>query len=128
MTQKERPIRVLILDDEAPIRESLASYLEDTNLRVQTAGNAEEALEKLTHCAYDIAIVDVRLPGMDGENFILEAHRICPRLKYILHTGTVNYELSPAMRAIGMRPDVVLLKPVARLTRFTDTIRQLLED
>jgi two-component system nitrogen regulation response regulator NtrX len=58
--------RVLVVDDETGVRSSLRGVLEDEGYAVDTAGSAEEAFRRLEHRAYDLIILDVWLPEMDG--------------------------------------------------------------
>ena len=71
-------VRVLVVDDESCIRNSLVNYLEDRGCKVVSAESAEEALETLRTEAVDVAIVDIRLPGMDGNGLIFAAHEMLP--------------------------------------------------
>lgn len=119
-------INVLILDDEASIRESLADFLEDFDFNVSSAETAEEALDAISESPFEIAIVDMRLPGMDGNAFIVKANEINEKLKFIVHTGSVNYHLTPAVRKIGVKSEYVFLKPVANMMNFVETINTLL--
>src|SRR5260370_41304927 len=55
-----------VVDDEAGIRESLSSILEDEGYHVEAVGSAEEALERSASCDFEVVLLDVWLPGMDG--------------------------------------------------------------
>ena len=120
-------IRILVIDDEPVICDSLVGFLEDCEFAVSSAGNAEEALEYLQVGRFDLAIVDLRLPGMSGEDFIRKAHAIAPEIKYVIHTGSVNYRLSSDLMQIGIKPEHLLLKPQTDLSTFIDIIQQLLQ-
>jgi len=58
--------KVLVVDDEPDIRESLAEILSAASHRVVTAGSGREALERLTIERYDVILTDIRMPDMDG--------------------------------------------------------------
>ena len=58
--------RILIVDDEPLIRQSLAGVLEDEGYQTHAVGSGEECCEQLRHTAYDLVLLDVWLPGMDG--------------------------------------------------------------
>ena len=58
--------QLLIVDDEAGIRESLSAILTDEGYAVDSAGSAEEALERAAVGDVDVVLLDVWLPGMDG--------------------------------------------------------------
>jgi two-component system nitrogen regulation response regulator NtrX len=57
---------LLVVDDEAGIRESLSSILRDEGYFVESVGSAEEALERAANGAVEVVLLDVWLPGMDG--------------------------------------------------------------
>ena len=74
-------IRVLVVDDEEMILLNLAVFLEDDGFTVFSASSGEAALELLSRETVDVAIVDIRLPGMDGNTLILEAHKLYPETR-----------------------------------------------
>lgn len=119
---------ILVVDDEERIRRLLSGAIEDQDdMRVVSAASAEEALALLRGEPADVAVVDLRLPGMDGEAFIAQAHRegLCRR--FVLHSGSIDLALTPAMEEAGMGPEDVLQKPVGVdvvLSRVRDLMRQ----
>lgn len=92
MTAEQRT--VLVLDDEKVVRESLVDYFEDSGWRVLPAVSAELGLEILGRERVDGALVDMRLPGMSGDAFIREAHRLRPGMAFVVVTGSP--ELCPS--------------------------------
>jgi two-component system NtrC family sensor kinase len=106
------PSHVLVVDDEAPVREALAAQLARMGARVDTAGTGEEAVRLLSeNAAYDAVLMDVRLQGTTG----IEIHRGLrtrnPQLaeRTVFMTGDlVNDGLLSALRATG---NAVLEKP-----------------
>jgi two-component system, NtrC family, nitrogen regulation response regulator NtrX len=58
--------RILIVDDEPGIRQSLAGVLDDEGYQTHAVSSGEECLDELTHSSYDLVLLDVWLPGMDG--------------------------------------------------------------
>ena len=115
-------IRVLLVDDEEMIRDCVLAYLEDEGFNVYTAATAEEALESIVSISPSVCISDMSLPGMNGDEFIVMAHAICPSTVFLLHTGML-YTLSKELRAIGMTADDVILKPIHNLSRLVDKIK-----
>lgn len=118
-------IRVLVLDDEMSIRESLSDFLEDFNFQVFAAETAEAALEILKDNFVNVAIVDMRLPGIDGNSFIVQAHELSPETRFIIHTGSVNYHMTQDVRKVGVHENFVFLKPIGNLMTFVDAINRL---
>lgn len=117
-------INVLLVDDDEMIRDCMAAYLDDEGFSVHSAASAEEALATIADIRPAVCISDMRLPGMNGEEFISRAHALCPATGYLLHTGMV-YALSDELRAIGMTGDDILLKPIHDLSKLVDKIRQM---
>lgn len=124
----EKTTQILVLDDEMSIRESLADFLEDFDFEVQSAETAEAALELLNDHSFHIAIVDMRLPGIDGNSFIVQAHKINPDTKYIIHTGSVNYHMSQDVKKVGVKEEFVFLKPIGNLMTFVEAIHKLSDE
>jgi two-component system response regulator MprA len=61
---------VLVVDDDAPVREALADALEDEGYSVMLASNGEEALAKISSARPDLILLDVMMPSMDGWHFL----------------------------------------------------------
>jgi len=120
------PARVLIVEDEPSVRYSLAGFLEDYNFDVLTAETAEEALELMAEEPCHVAIVDIRLPGIDGNALILKAHEIIPDMRFIIYTGSIDYRLSEDLKRIGTKPEHVFSKPQQDLSVFVGVIQELL--
>ena len=123
----DNPItHVLIVEDEASVRQSLAGFLEDFDFHISMAESSEEALEMLTQKSFHVAIVDIRLPGMNGDAFILKAHEIFPTMRFLIYTGSTEYQLSDVLKAIGLKKEHIYLKPQRDLSVFVTGIRNLL--
>lgn len=101
----------LILDDEESIRQSIAAYMEDEGYIVFQAGSGEEAIEIVQNNHIDEAVIDIRLPGMDGNTFMVEARKILPDLKFIVHTGSADYIPPDSVKALGVNSSKILIKP-----------------
>ena len=121
-------IHVLIVDDEPAIRSSLVSFLEDYDFNVFSAKSSEEALLVMSDISCQVAIVDLRLPDMNGDTMILEAKKRYPSLQFLIHTGSVNFQLSKELIDIGIRQDHIIMKPQKDLTRFIEAIERLLDE
>ncbi|MFW5499679.1 MULTISPECIES: response regulator [unclassified Maridesulfovibrio] len=118
-------MRILVVDDEQMVRENLVDYLEDEGLDVISVGSAEEALNLMKTEHADIAIVDMRLPVMHGNDLIIHLKKLHPDMDFIIHTGSVDYAVPPDVRTYGISSDNVLLKPVADMDMFIQKIRSL---
>lgn len=114
----------IVLDDEQSIRQSIASYLEDEGYEVLCAESTEDALKLVSRHPVEAAVVDIRLPGKDGNAFILEAKKIRPELKIVIHTGSADYSLPEEIKALGLTRDNVLTKPVRDLSDILDALKR----
>lgn len=115
-------MNILILDDEEMIRESLAVYFESRGASVFTAASAEEALAILAGTELDAAVVDIRLPGMNGNEFLRRAFEQRPGMRVVVHTGSVDYTVPREVIAAGTRPVAVFQKPVYDLADIYDAV------
>ena len=116
---------VLVIDDEPAICMSLTAFLEDYGFNASSAESAEEALDLMKNNPYDVCIVDLRLPGMSGEDLILRARERYPNQRHIIYTGSISYNLSEKLLVLGMRPEHVFLKPVRVLSLLVKCIKSL---
>ena len=121
MTQS--PKHFLILDDEESIRQSIAAYMEDEGYIVFQAASGEEAIEIVRDNHIDEAVVDIRLPGMDGNSFMIEARKILPDIKFVVHTGSADYIPPEAVRALGVTSSNILIKPANDLKVIYDALK-----
>ncbi len=108
--------------------EGLAAFLEDYSFEVITAESAEQALVLCDRHVFGVLIVDLRLPGISGEQLILKANRINPHARFLIHTGSVDFALTEELRRLGMKDQHVLNKPQPGLDIFLETITELIEE
>src|SRR6266403_6305790 len=83
----DTPKHLLIVEDEAPLRQAIAEQLADRGYRVEQAESGEVALAKLADFAFDIIITDLRLPGVDGSAVVEAAVERYPHIIAIVVTG-----------------------------------------
>ena len=119
--------RILIVDDEEPIRTLLASALSLQGFRTATAGGAAEALDILSRENLDLVLSDVRMPGMDGMALLSEIARRHDGIGVVMLTGCEDVSLAvDAMKAGAL--DYVLkpfrLEQVGRVVREALNRRQ----
>lgn len=119
-------IRVLVVDDEPSIRNSLVEFLQDFQYDVLSVDSAEGALDLIARIPADVAVVDIRLPKLDGDSLIVQAHLLRPRMRFLIHTGSVDYTLPDELKAFGVTQDHVFSKPQADLSVFKDAIDKLI--
>src|SRR3984893_8346966 len=101
--------RVLVVDDEASIRDLLAKTLALAEYDVDVAADGRSALERMRMYPYDLLIADLRMPGMDGLTVIREAKRYKADLPVLIITG-FSTEAS-AIEAVNLPRPRPLTKP-----------------
>lgn len=99
--------RILVVDDEASIRELLAKVLKDYDVEVVPDGHS--AIERLHSYPYNLLIVDLKMPGVDGLSVIREGKRLKADLRVVIITG-YSSEAS-AIEAVNLGVDGYLTKP-----------------
>ena len=107
-TRAEHP-RVLVVDDEASIRELLSKTLALAEYEVDTAPDGRTAIERLRLGQYDLLIADLKMPGLDGLSLIREAKRLKTDLPVIIITGFSTE--SSAIEAVNLGVAGYLTKP-----------------
>jgi excisionase family DNA binding protein len=101
--------RVLVVDDEASIRDLLSKTLALAEYDVDTAADASTALGRVRAAEYDLLIADLRMPGMDGLTLIRQVKRIRAELPVIIITGFSTE--SSAIEAVNLGVAGYLRKP-----------------
>src|SRR5277367_405767 len=100
---------VLIIDDEAEIRESLQTLLEMEGFAVETAATGEAGLQRIGEQPFDLILLDLALPGRDGMDILAEIHAHDPRLPVIMITAYSTVE--NAVRAMQCGAANFIQKP-----------------
>lgn len=118
---------ILILDDERVIRESYRDFFEDYEWNVQTAETAENAIEIIQKEKIDGVIVDIRLPGMNGTEFLLKTAPAHPEIAFIVSTGSYNYDIPYQLRNLPQVYDRVFEKPVTDLKEMENEMIKIIE-
>ena len=118
--------RVLVVDDEPLIVTGLRVFLEDEGMQVDSAASGEEAAAIVSNdSGFDVCIMDMRLPGMNGDTTIRALPQLCPALKFIIHTGSANYSMPEDLRALGIAESLFFAKPLLDMTLLAETVAAL---
>ena len=104
--------QILVVDDEMAQREILRTILSAEGYRVETAGNAAEAVEKSTRTHFDLVLTDLRMPGEDGLSLVRQLTREDPPTLVILMTAYGS--MDSADQAVKLGAFDYLTKPLER--------------
>ena len=102
--------RILVIDDEESIRRTVSMTLEHAAYVVDTAENGKQAIEKAEANFYNLALIDIRLPDMEGTQLLTALTETTPKMVKIILTGYPTLE--NAIKAINKGVDAYLIKPV----------------
>ena len=116
--------KILLIDDDQYIRNSLVYYFKKKTLAFMALETAEEALELLKHETFDIVICDYKLPSMDGLEFLFKLYELQPEALRIFITAYANDEV--AIRAGGIGIDDFIEKPFTTKD-IEESLKRLLE-
>jgi DNA-binding NtrC family response regulator len=105
----ETPARILIIDDDENIRTVLQAILEDEGYVIETADTARKGIEKSEKAFYNLALIDVRLPDMEGIELLTKLHETKPKMRKIIVTGFPT--MQNAVAALNKGADGFVLKP-----------------
>lgn len=106
--KKAKP-SVLVIDDDKTIRRTITEILQAEGFNIQVAKDGGEALEKSHRERYDVALVDIRLPDIDGIKLLKMLKRDNPEIKEIVVTGYPS--LQNAVQAVNEGADGYIIKP-----------------
>jgi len=98
------------VDDDKSIRETLSAILEESGYEVETAENGKEAIEKSKRNYYDVALLDIKLPDMEGTKLLIKMRDTLPKMVKIMVTGYASLE--NAVEALNYGADAYIMKPV----------------
>ena len=88
--------KLLIVDDELSVRDSLGKWFHEEGYEVGTAENANDALTRLAEQRWDVALVDIKMHGTDGIELQRRMHEVDPELIVIIMTGYASVETAVA--------------------------------
>jgi excisionase family DNA binding protein len=115
--------RILVVDDDPAVRDLLGKSLQLSDYEVDLCSDGPSALEKLSGQDYDLLIVDLKMPGMDGLSVIREARRRSLELPVIIVTGFSTE--ANAIEAINLGVSGYLTKPFRMPRLLNVTARAL---
>jgi DNA-binding NtrC family response regulator len=93
--------RILLVDDEERFRSNLQKMLDAQGLAVRAASSGAEALEELKRSPYDVIVLDIRMPGMDGLATLKEIKSINPEAEVIILSGHASMDAAMEINRLG---------------------------
>ena len=116
--------RILVVDDDENIRKTISVILQGEGYKVDVAQNGNEAIKKNQTTAYNVALIDIRLPDMDGTELLSKIKNNVPKTRKIMLTGFPT--LKNAVEAVNKDADAYLMKPLD-VEKIIETIQEQLK-
>ena len=101
--------RILIVDDDENIRKVLTAILEEEGYIVESVDTARKAIERTRRKFYNLALIDIRLPDMEGIELLTKMRDTKPKMRKVIITGYPTLE--NAVEAVNRGADAYILKP-----------------
>jgi DNA-binding NtrC family response regulator len=101
--------RILIVDDDESVRKVLATILHEEGYHVDSAKSGKEAIRKSKANFYNLALIDIRLPDMEGIDLLTMMKETTPKMVKIIVTGYPS--LHNAIEAVNRGADAYIMKP-----------------
>jgi DNA-binding response OmpR family regulator len=101
---------ILVVDDDKSILRTFTRILQKSGYEIETAETGKEAMEKAENRHYDLALVDIRLPDMDGTDLLAKLKKQLQHTVKIMITGFPSLETG--VKALDEGADAYLVKPV----------------
>ena len=120
----DKQVRILIVDDDETIRKVLEAILQDEGYTIDSADTAKKAIEKSQNEFYNLALLDVRLPDMEGIELLTKLHDTKPKMRKIIITGYPT--LQNAVAAVNKGADAYIMKPFD-VEKMLHTIKEQLK-
>ena len=120
----DKTARILIVDDDENIRKVLAAILEDEGYSVESVDTAKKGIEKSETDFFNLALLDVRLPDMEGIELLAKLRETKPKMRKIIITGYPT--LQNAVGAVNKGADAYVMKPFD-VEKMLKTIKEQLK-
>jgi len=120
----ENKPRILIVEDDENIRKTMKNILQQRGYETDTAKTGREAEQKAKAKLYNMALLDIKLPDMDGTQLLAKLHKNTPKMVKIMVTGYPSLE--NATEALNQGADAYVIKPV-KPAKLLELIQEKLE-
>ncbi|MCZ6635447.1 MAG: sigma-54 dependent transcriptional regulator, partial [bacterium] len=109
----EHALRILLADDETIVHQTIGDYLSECGHILDSAYDGDQALQTIETSDYDLALIDVRMPGIDGLSLLEKAQDIRPDMSIVIITGHGN--MKTVTQALRLGAVDFLAKPIKLL-------------
>jgi DNA-binding NtrC family response regulator len=121
----ENKPRILIVEDDENIRKTMQNILQQKGYETDTAKTGREAEQKAKGRIYNLALLDIKLPDMEGTQLLAKLQESSPKMMKIMVTGYPSLE--NAMEALNQGADAYVTKPV-KPAKLLELIKEKLEE
>jgi DNA-binding NtrC family response regulator len=123
-TGMEKKGSILVVDDDPSIRKVLAAILEEKGYNVEVVDNGKKAIGKSKTRFYNLALIDIRLPDMEGTELLTQMKQTVPKMIKVIITGYPS--IQNAVEALNNGADAYIIKPLD-IDKALSIIENLLE-
>ena len=120
----DKHARILVVDDDESIRNTMQAILKDEGYLVDLATTGNDAIQKTEETTYNVVLIDIRLPDMEGVNLLNLMKDTVPRTRKIMVTGYPS--MQNAIKALNKNADAYLIKPVD-IEKLLNTVKEQLK-
>ena len=92
MTIEKKKVNILVAEDEADLRDILKVTLEQEGYRVILASDGDEAIKKTEKKSFQVALIDIKMPGVNGKELVFKIKQINPRVPIVIVTGSPDFK------------------------------------
>jgi len=117
--------RILIVDDDTALLKNFREILESEEYEVDTAQTGKEAIDRTGQQLYNLSLIDIRLPDMEGTRLLTAMKETTPRMIKIIITGFPALE--NAIEAVNRGADGYIVKPLLDIDGFLKTVKEHLK-
>ena len=117
--------KILIVEDDENIRETMKNILEQNGYQIDEAKTGKEAEQKIQTNFYNLALLDIKLPDMDGTKLLTKLQNESPKMMKIMVTGYPSLE--NAIEALNQGADAYVTKPV-KPAKLLEIIKEKLDE
>jgi len=123
MTIEKKKVNILVAEDEADLRDILKVTLEQEGYRVILASDGDEAIKKTEKKSFQMALIDLKMPGVNGKELVFKIKQINPRVPIVIVTGSPDFK-----EEMNLRKQVYeyIYKPF-RLNELVRVVKEALE-